>query len=454
KRTRGLSGPSDNSFAWYELIGVGYSGQFINKDNKTLNTLTNSFVRYKRSGISHSFSINASPKAGYFTIAPVFSYNERWYDKSRRVVGVDSNNAPIIKDVNRFEAVRFFSTGLSASTKLYGIFQPPIPGLVGIRHTLTPSLSYNYQPDFSKSTFGYYGTYRDTAGRIVKYDRFQNEVYGGAPAGEQQAITLHVGNLFEMKTESSDTSHLPAGQAGKENKYQLLNLDASVGYNFAADSMKLSNLFLSYRTNIGSFLNISGSSAYSFYRFDRAAGHRVNQFLFEANKSIAQMTSFSVSLSTSLSGGRVQRVETTPEEDSIAHAEIKRYQENRKNGYQEMYQEAPPDFSIPWNLGLNFNFTQSQDNPAQKFRSANISANLGFNLTQNWKFTASGSYDLLQKKFAAPSIVIYRDLHCWEMNFRWSPLGQLAGYRLELKIKAPQLQDVKITKQSQASGYY
>jgi lipopolysaccharide assembly outer membrane protein LptD (OstA) len=447
KRSRGLSGSSGNNYAWYELIGVGYSGQLINRNNKTLNTLTNNFVRYDRSGISHSFNINAAPKAGYFTISPLFSYNENWYDKSTRIVGVDTNNVPIKKDVNGFEAVRYFSTGLSAGTKLYGIFQPPIPGLVGIRHTVTPSLSYSYRPDFSKRSFGYYGTYIDTSGKVVKYDRFQNEVYGGAPAGEQQALNLRVENLFEMKTETSDSLH-------KENKYQLLNLNASVGYNFAADSMRLSNLFLSYRTNIGSVLNINGSSAYSFYRFDPSVGHRVGQFLFEANKGFVQLTNISLSLSTSLSGGKVKRAETTPEEDSVARAEIEQYKENRKSGYQEMYEEAPPDFSIPWNLSLNFNFTQSQDNPAQKFRSANISANLGFNLTENWKFSASGSYDLIQRQFAAPRIVIYRDLHCWEMNFSWSPLGQLAGYRLELKVKAPQLQDLKITKQSQASGYY
>ncbi len=447
KRSRGLSGSPDNGYAWYELIGVGYNGQFINKNNKSKDQITGGFIRYDRSGVSHSFSVNASPKAGYFTISPFFSYNERWYDKSTRIVGVDTNNVPVKKDVNGFEAVRFFSTGLSASTKLYGMFQPPVPGLVGIRHTVTPSLSYNYEPDFSKRSFGYYGTYVDKFGNVVKYDRFQNEVYGGAPAGEQQALNLNVGNLFEMKTESSDSSH-------KENKYQLLNLNGSVGYNFAADSMRLSNLFLSYRTSIGSLLSLSGSSSYSFYKFDQSAGHRVGQLLLDANKGIVQLTSFSLSLSTSFRGEKKTRESVTPAEDSVSRAEIEQYRQNRKSGYQEMYEEAPPDFSIPWNLSLNFNFSQSQDNPAQKFRSANLSANLGFNLTENWKFSASGSYDILQKRFAAPRIVIYRDLHCWEMNFSWSPLGQLAGYRLELKVKAPQLQDVKITKQSQASGYY
>jgi hypothetical protein len=43
---------------------------------------------------------------------------------------------------------------------------------------------------------------------------------------------------------------------------------------------------------------------------------------------------------------------------------------------------------------------------------------------------------------------ISRDLHCWLMNFQWSPLGPYAGYRFEIKVKAPQLQDIKLTKQN------
>jgi hypothetical protein len=40
------------------------------------------------------------------------------------------------------------------------------------------------------------------------------------------------------------------------------------------------------------------------------------------------------------------------------------------------------------------------------------------------------------------------------MSFSWYPMGILEGYRFELKVKAPQLQDLKVTKQSSARGYY
>jgi hypothetical protein len=40
------------------------------------------------------------------------------------------------------------------------------------------------------------------------------------------------------------------------------------------------------------------------------------------------------------------------------------------------------------------------------------------------------------------------------MAFSWFPMGTLEGYRFELKVKAPQLQDLKLTKQSNSRGNY
>ncbi len=450
-KSRGLSDNAGSDYAWYELIGLGYSGQYINRDDKTVidsagTTIPIGFSRYKREGVSHSFTLNASPKAGYFTVSPFFNYNERWYDKSVTADSVDrTTDGPVLRDVNGFEAVRYFNMGVSASTKLYGMFQPPIPGIAGFRHTITPSISYSYQPDFSKPWWGYYGTYRDTLGKQVSYDRFQREVYGGAPAGQSQAIGFNVGNLFEVKTEDKDS-------VNKGTKYQLMNLGASMSYNFAADQFKLSDLALNYVTEVGQYLNISGSNNYRFYDYDRQLNERVNKLLFNEGKGIAELTNFNINLSTSLHGDKKKREYDTHPVDSTASVE-NQSAAFRQNGYRGIYDEEPPDFSIPWNLGLSFSFAQNEENPNAKTRSVNLNANLGFNLTENWKFSATGSYDVINRQVAAPRITIDRDLHCWTMDFSWVPSGALAGYRFELKVKAPQLQDIKLTKQSLNSGY-
>jgi outer membrane usher protein FimD/PapC len=122
--------------------------------------------------------------------------------------------------------------------------------------------------------------------------------------------------------------------------------------------------------------------------------------------------------------------------------------------YNGLFEPEAPDFSIPWNLTLGYTFSQNQSDPRQKIRSSSLNASLSLNLTEKWRFSASGSYDFVRKEFAAPSVNVYRDLHCWEMNFTWFPIGFYRGYRLELRIKAPQLQDLKVTKQGSARGTY
>ncbi len=429
---------SSEEYSWYEQIGMNYNGQFLRKDNKTKNTTTNIFDFYQREGISHTLNFSTSTKLGYFNLSPSFNYLERWYNKSIIIENVDTTNAPIKKDNNGFEAVRTFSTGASLTTKLYGMFPSPFSGLVGFRHTLTPTLRYTYQPDFSKPVWGYYSFYKDSSGKEIKYNRFEKEVFGGASAGESQSLSFSVGNLFETKTAPKDTSQKP-------EKYQLLNLNAGVSYNFAAEEMKLSPLSVDFRTNIGNTFNIGGRSNFSFYVFDQNLKRRINTYLFDAGKGIVQMTDFNISISTSLSGERKKTQSSSQISDSVRIEEYRRNQQNKVRG---IYEEDVADFSIPWNLSMSFNFSQNQNNPKNITRSANISADLGFNLTESWKFTASSSYDLIRKEFAAPVITINRDLHCWEMNFRWYPTGQLAGYRFEIRVKAPQLQDIKVTKES------
>jgi hypothetical protein len=352
----------------------------------------------------------------------------------------------VTEDEHGFQRVGYYDMGVSVGTKLYGILQPRILGIRGIRHQITPSLRYSYQPDFSEDRFGYYATYRDSLGRDIRYSRFEREVYGGAPSGRRQAIGFDVGNVFEMKTASSDT-------AQQENKFQLLNLSAGITYNFAADSLRFSEIGMNYRTAIGDLLNIGGGASFNLYQFqtdpgNASFGRRVNKFLVSNGGPLAQLTSFNISVGTRFAGEKKQStagpVRTAA--DSAA--------DRMKRGYIGLYDQPTPDFSIPWSLDLTWTFFQSQANPYRKFVNASLMGNLAFNLTENWKITATGSYDMRNHQFAAPQISIYRDLHCWEMFFSWVPIGTNRNYRLEIRLKASQLQDVKLTRQTSARGIY
>ncbi len=427
---------------WYELIGYTYSGNFKNNRNKSGGDLK------IRGGIQHNIGLSASPKIGHFSISPRISYQEKWYNKQiRKNSSVTSefdttsgttifNEEIITTDIHKIDFVRTFNFSLSASTKIYGMANPNMFGIEAFRHTITPSISYNYKPDYSKSFWGYYDSYKDKDGNIVEYDKFGNEIFGGASRGESQSLNISVGNIFEIKTTKDPTDTL-----SKAKKINLLNLNLSTGYNFAADSLKLRDLRVSYRTQIGDLLNFSGSSSFTFYDYNES--RRINEFLVSKGKGLFRMTNLSISVSTSISGEKIKGDDRTGKRPEDEQQE---YSAFSKSDYVTLYEEEPPDFSIPWNLTLNYNFNYSKPTPTPGIQSSSLGLNLGFNLTENWKFKVSGSYDLERKEISAPQISIYRDLHCWEMNFNWNPIGTYRGFRFEIRIKSPELQDIKVTK--------
>ena len=133
-----------------------------------------------------------------------------------------ADSSIVTNDVKSFRAVRYFDMGVSASTRFVGIFQPNMFGIKGIRHQVLPSMSYTYQPDFSKDSYGYYGSYVDASGVRQRYSKFEKEVYGGAPTEERQALSFRIGNVFEMKTAADDTSD-------RTNKYHAAEPGHLVG---------------------------------------------------------------------------------------------------------------------------------------------------------------------------------------------------------------------------------
>lgn len=424
---------SQEDLKWYELIAYDYNGQLL--DNHTKKLLAGTFIKDARAGIKQSLNISAPIKISEFNFSPTISYTETWYNKYINKAFRPSDSAVQVIEFSGFKALRYFSTGVSVNTRLIGIFNTNFLGVKGFRHTIEPSLAYIYQPDFSKPFWNYYSTYTNQYGNQVKYSFFEQEVFGPPPSGEQQSLAMSLTNIFEMKTRGKkDTA---------DNKFQILNVGAGIAYNFAADSIRLSELALSYRTGIAKLLDIAGGASFNFYKYVDSIG-RINKFLWNTDKKIANLTGFNISLSTTFQSSEEP---TVSKEDSLKRAKMK-YE------YEGLYGERAEEYSIPWSITLGYNFTQSMTNPSRIFRNSNFSTSFNFSPTPNWKASFSAGYDMVNKQVTAPYITLYRDLHCWELSLNWIPVGIYRGYRFELKIKAPQLQDVKIQKQTNYRGVY
>ena len=420
------SSPEEQSF--WDLVGISYDASGSSTQAKvqtsidsiksadTLATVKDYQHTDNQSFIQH-VSLSVSPKLGNITITPsiAFSDSRSWMQQTTPVRN-SADSSLTTQSNNQQTITGNLSTGVGLSTKFFGMAHPNIFNVTALRQTITPTLGFSYNKQV-------YGTY------IPKYSLLG---------------TFSLGNNFEMKYKAHDTSTT-------DTKLQLMNVTLSnVSYNFVADSMNLSPFTISYRTTIGQF-NLGGGLNYDPYYYDPIAGTRVNRFVWDVSHQLARLTSFNFSVSTSFRGDKKQPSSSNApasvqEEQSKASSnQLDQLTQQRKT-YYSLYDREDADFSIPWNIQISYTFSQSQDNPSNITRSSSATFSGSFNLTPKWQISSSGFYNFVTKEKDITNVDVSRDLHCWQMKFTWYPMGTLSGFRLEIKVKAPELQDIKITK--------
>ncbi|MDA3860370.1 MAG: putative LPS assembly protein LptD, partial [Melioribacteraceae bacterium] len=448
------NGGSKKDKSWYEYIGYNYSGKFRNNRKKdVIDSVTTEHTIH--GGLDHSINISASPKLGHLSLSPSLRLNSRWYNK-RQVQGYETALDTLGQDslyfdsydINELNTVNTFNFSLSASTKLYGMAQPQMLGVSAFRHTFEPRLSYSYHPDFSEDKWGYYDTYIDTAsGEIVKYDKFGNQIFGGSGSGEAQRLSLSLGNIFEIKTTKD-----PTDTTSESQKIKLLDVGISSGYNFVADSLNIDNINVNFRTQIGKMLTLHGSSVFTPYEY--VDGRAINTMLINTGSTPLSMTSFNVNLSSSLSADMFKSEDQKKKDEEKENEKENDFVGNsaESDDYIELYKEEEPNFEIPWNLNLTYNYNYTDRGVGYTSERSNLGADLSFNLTKKWKFTMRGSYDVTNKKINAPQVTIYRELHAWEANLVWTPIGNYKGFKFEIRLKAPEFRDLKLSKSKALLG--
>ena len=230
---------------WYEKISLRYTGKFNNKANaKESEIFTKETLQNMQYGFEHSIPISATYNIfNYINFGPTINYTEKWYFKKQEQVW-----NPVLNRIDKldpeygFYRLYNYNFSLQASTIIYGRYEAKkkTRKIQAIRHTITPTVSFSYAPDFSKQKYGYVKTVQsDTLGNFKTYSPFEGSIFGVPSSGQSMAINASLSQTLEMKVLSKrDTSGM--------KKIKLIDelRIGQVSYNFLADSMGLSNLSL------------------------------------------------------------------------------------------------------------------------------------------------------------------------------------------------------------------
>ncbi|MDT3741416.1 MAG: putative LPS assembly protein LptD [Candidatus Kapabacteria bacterium] len=469
---------------WVRDISFSYSTAGIYQGNKNpfqtidstnddppLFDTTNSFNYSTRYRIEHNPSISINPKLGFFTVSPFISFRMNNYFRK-----IKKTYDPLTATLTIDTATGFFTeynygTGVNVQTKLYGVtddskpffgfIKPSSIGIKAARHVYNPSIGYVITPDQSSDEIGFYGRYVDTLNREVLYSRFEIDGGGIASRGYSSAIRYSDMHSFELKIAQKDT--LP------DVNVEILRLNLSTAYDFARDSMNLSDLNIGFRSPSLKLIDFNGSANFKFYdeetylKTDSISGettrqyNMVNKYLISEGKGLMRLTNLSLSFSTTFSsagidfGTKNQEIPTDSSaltKDSVEFG--KRFQARYDSGkdIDDIFGDSSPGYSsmnVPWNLslGLVYNYSRFSINPASKSESINLRFSANLKLTETWSINTNGGYDFVGHEFNVPQINFIKDLHCWELMFNWTPIGGNAGFYFKLGIKAPQLRDLK-----------
>ncbi|MDP8239092.1 MAG: putative LPS assembly protein LptD [Candidatus Hatepunaea meridiana] len=407
--------------------------------------------RYK-SGVRQSLSFTASQKPlGYFSLTQRINYTEDWFDEwlewqQHEDWSVDS------VEIDGFKARRTFNMSVQLGTTLYGLFHPRLFGIEALRHKLDPSISFSYAPDFSEPHWGNYYTFHDSTGQIeIKKDKFKGVIYGGTSQTERMSLGISIGNLFQYKRIKEE----------QEIKGDLFDLKLSTSHNFAADSLKWSQLssMLGFKPKIGgesksglarmiSRVSLNLRGRHSFYALKEDPDFGTLREISEPAPNLLRLVDFSLGCSFSLKSIKkhadrdTSRTKYTPEYAFISDS-------------IEVEKEIEPEWKpapIPWDASVSFRYSENHTNPDRISKNITTSLKLSVQVTENWKVNYNTNFDLDRKRVTLSGFTIYRDMHCWEGSLNWTPVGSGKGYYLRIGIKSAQLRDVKVEKRKGRTG--
>lgn len=489
KRTR------SNKEAWYEKISLQYTGELQNQITATDTTLfAPETLDNARFGARHRINSDAAFRAfKYFNITPSVRYTEAWYFKTLErsfdptltiavdtVFNDDSTDFIVVVDTTAygeilddqvfgFQPLRQYNAGVSINTQIFGtrLFRKGF--IRGIRHVIKPSLSFNFEPDYTRESLGYFrevdSDLRPEFNERIGYTIFQGGIFGQpSGSGQQMSLGYSINNIFEGKYWSRRDS--------TEKKFKFFdNLVINGNYNFAADSLNFSPVNMRGTTRLLkglTTLNLNaGFDPYDVEYDENGNASRSTSFFWDRTNRPLRFVNASARINTQMrvsriidlftkksdgdrAGGRLETTNATIKSTPDAPEDPFDFRNPQGGGREnnapqvetlEDFWSLFANFNISHQLVLNLDRLENRDTFYIQTNSLRFSGNI--QLTDKWRIDIRNiSYDFVRNSLVYPDIGFARDLHCWEMGMNWQP--ERGTYSFFIRVKPGTLDFLEI----------
>ncbi|HKW51908.1 MAG TPA: putative LPS assembly protein LptD [Candidatus Eisenbacteria bacterium] len=323
---------------------------------------------------------------GFIRMSPRFTYSGVYYSR-------DQSGA-------RNQLGGVWGAGVGVNTSIYGTFRTSIGPLRALRHVITPSASFGYQPKNNSLLF------RDSAGLLRQ--RFDGVSGINLSGGEAKRVDFGLANDFHAKWGD------PTQPKVLNN---LIQLNTRGSYNLLAKksgAKPLSDLSTSLRLR-----PIQRSD------FD---------FNFVHNPYDGRLLQFSASTGLSFQG-----------QSKYAEAGNEFSDEPGADAVQAPTPLSPQGLtttSLPWVFAASISYSGSRGRATGGGyttwgSSASLNGTAGLNPSKNWRVDYQWQFDVKRGQMVSQFFSVKRELHCWEMQFTRSISGSVSDeYYFKINVKS------------------
>ena len=446
-----------------QKMGLNYNMQGIFQINTTDDEFfTSKMFRTAKKGVQHNLSTSTSLKVlKHFTLSPGASYKDVWYfDKINKRYDPNETNSEgnlgaVVNDtISGFNRFNEYGFNLSLTTNIYGTFNFKKGRLKAIRHTIRPTITYGYRPNFADQ-YNLQVQQSSDPNDLLTYSPFEGGVYGPPAGGVSNNIGIAINNVLEAKVAPKD----PDSDEEDKKVTILNNLNFRTNYDITKDSLRWSNLNITAGTRLlKDKLAINMNMSLDPYQIN-SKGQQIDKF----NDGIFRIEAIGVTANYSLSSKDFQKKKDDDENKDQGNgaqdtpdvfgqnilptnsfsANPNNNQNNNKNKTKktELYRAK-----IPWTLNLVYAMGYSNNGLVSSITNNSLMFSGDVELSPKWKVTFSSGYDIKNNAFTYTRLGFSRDLDSWRFNFNWTPFGPNSSYNFFIGVKSSILSELKWNK--------
>jgi len=307
-----------------------------------------------------------------------------------------------LADENPTTGTGRMNAGLNMSTRFFRIFEDPPGPLLGMRHTVAPSVGISYSP---KPNF--WGTEPDDVGggddQLTASFSLNQDFDVKLPVGDDPGVGDEGG---EEAAEGEEAEDAEGGDDERATRtINLLSITNTMSFDIRRqmeeNELGFGQLSTRLSTGIGESFNISMSMDHELVKQGEA------RELF-----VPFMSGLNVDFS--IRHGRGTPVRRTREASADEDTRAGRGAEQSLEEARESLDEAggdPGEGFGPWSLSLTHSWTRSRDGASNR-QSLGIGAQLL--PSSHWSLNYRTTYDITTNKLQGQTLNLVRDLHDWQ----------------------------------------